>query len=224
MKPFLLLFIAAAFTLSCTSANNPQPPNPTVQAKIYTLQNDIRHLKQEVTESRIPEREDNICGRSPAIQRAILAALAMSRCSDATVQELFRIEVLELNTAKPFKTSDFDGLANLSWLELEMADPCGQWDDLTFTDSVVSKLPSLGHFELKLFREKLYPDAASAEDIADAVFLAINEGIRTESDERYSESNQDKMEARYRSGGVNVDVYIRAEENLYPCRRGIMAQ
>lgn len=234
MKPLLLLLIVAAFTLSCTRAANPQPPNPTLEAEIQGLQDDVEDLQREITELQqqepvketevigFPEQgnEDNICGRSPAMQRAILAVLAMSQCSDATIQELFRIEGLELNTAKPFKASDFDGLANLSWLTMEIADPCGQWDDLTFTDSVVAKLPSLGHFELRLYREQLYPDAASAADIADAVFVAINEGIKTESDEHYSESNQDRMEARYRSGGVNVQVYINAEDDLYPCRRG----
>ena len=236
MKPFLLLLIVAAFTLSCTSAAGPQPPNPALQAEIRGMQDDLRDLRREINdvqeqmsvketesaESPVPKIDDNICDRSPAMQRVILSALAMSQCRDATVQELFRIESLELHTAKPFKASDFGGLANLSWLKMEIADSCGQWDDLAFTDSVVAKLPSLGHFELTLYRYKLYPDVASAEDIADAVFIAINEGIRTESDERYSESNQERMEARYRSGGVNVDVYIRAEENLYPCRRGII--
>ena len=114
------------------------------------------------------------------------------------------------------------GLVNLSQLDMEIADTCGQWDDLTYTDSVLSQLPSLGNFSLQLYREKLYPDAASAEDIADAVFVSINEGIRTESDERYSESNQERMEARYRSGRVNVNVFIEAKERLYPCRRGIV--
>ena len=147
--------------------------------------------------------------------------LGLSKCGDATNKELFRIESLELKTAKPFRHGDFTGLINLSQLQMEISDTCGQWDDLTYTDSVLAQLPSLGNFSLHLYREKLFPDAASAEDIADAVFVSINEGVRTESDERYSESNQERMEAQYRSGRVIVRVYIEANETLYPCRRGI---
>ena len=218
MKLFISVLMVAAFTLSCTSDIGPQIPNPTLQAEIQDLRRDITELQQEITKVQEPEPTrqarvsehpsqppgGNICDRSPAMQRAILSVLGISQCSDTTKQELFRIEVLELNAAKPFKADDFDGLENLSWLSMEIADPCGQWDNLAFTDSIVAKLPSLGNFNLTLYREKLYPDVASAEDIADAVFVAINEGTRTESDERYSESNQERMEARYRSGGVNV--------------------
>ena len=235
MKLFLPLLIFIGFTLSCGPEVAPLIPNPTLQAEIQDLRNEIDDLRGEISEVRKQEPDQktivienpeqvldgNICDRSPAMQGAILSNLGMSKCSEATELELFRIEVLELSSAKPFKSADFNGLSNLSRLSMEIADPCGQWDNLTFTDSVVAKLPSLGDFNLRLYREKLYPDVASAEDIADAVFVAINEGVRTESDERYSESNQERMEARYRSGGVQVQVYVKADENLYPCRRGV---
>ena len=235
MKIIALLAILAALTLGC--AGNPQPPAPDTswQSEVRELRDETRKLQQEVseferrqlerqrmvTEPVAQDTEENICNRSPAVQRAILGVLGMSRCSLATSGELFRIETLELASAKPFKKGDFNGLANLSQLNMEIADACGQWDDIAFTDSVVAELPSLGHFELRLYREKLYPDATNAADIADAVFVAINEGVKTEADEHYSESNQDRMEARYRNGSVNVQVYISASKELFPCRRGV---
>ena len=223
-------------SVACLASDPPPTPDPSIRSDIDLLRDEVRALQQAVSELE-PEPEvrstpvpplndlvrgETICGRSPAVQRAILQGLGLSKCSEATNEELFRIESLELKTAKPFRSGDLTGLVNLSQLDMEIADTCGQWDDLTYTDSVLSQLPSLGNFSLQLYREKLYPDAASAEDIADAVFVSINEGIRTESDERYSESNQERMEARYRSGRVNVNVFIEAKERLYPCRRGIV--
>ncbi len=165
--------------------------------------------------------EENICDRSPAVQRAILDALGFSLCSLATNDELFRIERLNLESVRSIKKEDFSGLVNLSYLEMNVDDPCRQWDDITFTESILGDLPSLGRFDLDLYREELRPGITSAADIADAVFLAIQDGLRIEADERYSESNENRMEARYRDGNVYVQVYIRADRELFPCRSSV---
>ena len=195
-------------------------PDASLRADINRIQSEIQGLRQDVAEVQQQQRqrlateapaqdiEENICDRSPAVQRAILDALGLSLCSLATNDELFRIERLNLESVRSIKKEDFSGLVNLSYLEMDIYDPCGQWDDIAFTDSILADLPSLGRFDLDLYREELRPGITSAADIADAVFLAIQDGLRIEADERYSESNENRMEARYRDGNVYVQVYI----------------
>ena len=110
---------------------------------------------------------------------------------------------------------------NLSRLEMDVYDSCGQWDDLAFTASMLADLPSLGSFYLRLYREELRPGIASAANIADVVFQATQDGLRLEADERSSESNENRMEARYRDGSVSVQVHISADQNLFPCRSAV---
>ena len=208
-------------------------PNASLRADINRLQGEIQDLRQDVDEVQRQERQrpiteplaqdivENICDRSPAVQRAILDSLGLSLCSLATSDELFRIERLNLESVRSIKKGDFGGLVNLSYLEMDIYDPCGQWDDIAFTESILAGLPSLGRFDLDLYRKELRPGIASAAGIADAVFLAIQDGLRIEADERYSESNENRMEARYRDGNVYVQVYIRADRELFPCRSSV---
>lgn len=211
----------------------PQPtatPAASVRDDINRLQDEIRDLRQDLAEvqgQRLPttaavsEVEENICSRSPAVQRAILDALGLSLCRAATHDELFRIESLDLDSARSIKEGDFRGLVNLSYLGMNIYDSCGQWNDIAFTESILKDLPSLASFYLQVYRQELRPGIASAADIADAVFLAAQDGLRVEADERYSESNEDRMEASYRDGNVSVQVYISADQNLLPCRSAV---
>ena len=128
-------------------------PDASLRADINRLQVEIQDLRQDVAEvqrQRLPTEppaqdiEENICDRSPAVQRAILDALGLSLCSFATDDELFRIERLDVDSVRSIKGGDFSGLVNLSYLEMDIYDPCGQWDDIAFTDSILEDLPSLG--------------------------------------------------------------------------------
>ena len=235
---FAIVSIALAIlllpTLACMSGEPSSTSASPIRSDIDQLAHEVRDLQQALSEmdkelqdvaASLTQIENNppseaVCNRSPAVQRAILQALSLAKCVDATNGELFRIESLELTSFKPFRAGDFSGLVNLSQLKMEISDTCGQWDNLTYTDSVLAQLPSLWNFDMHLYRQELFPDAASAEDIADAVFVSINKGIRTKSDEHFSESNQQRMEAFYRGGRVTARVYIEANENLYPCRGG----
>lgn len=207
-------------------------PDTALKDEVNRLRGDIQDLRQDVAEVQrqqqqgaptAPARDivDNICDRSPAMQRAILEALHLSLCSLATNDELFRIESLDLDSVRSIKEGDFRGLVNLTRLEMDIYDSCGQWDSIAFTASMLGDLPSLGSFYLRLYREELRPGIASAADIAEAVFQATQDGLRLEADERYSESNEDRMEARYRDGNVSVQVYISADQNLFPCRSAV---
>ena len=62
-----------------------------------------------------------ICGRSPAVQKAILVSLNISLCRAVTEGELFRITTLgvKMNTVK---AGDFHGLVNVKELGLEIRD------------------------------------------------------------------------------------------------------
>ena len=205
-------------------------PDASLRDDINRLQDELQDLRQDVAEVQrqrlpttgpAPDVEENICGRSPAVQRAILDALGLSLCRAATHDELFRIERLNLDSVRSIREGDFSGLVNLSRLEMDIYDSCGQWDNIAFTASMLADLPSLGSFYLRLYREELRPGIASAADIADMVFQATQDGLRLEADERYSESNEDRMEARYRDGNVSVQVYISADQNLFPCRSAV---
>lgn len=205
-------------------------PDASLRADISRLQGELQDLRQDMAEvqrERPPTTapaqatEENICDRSPAVQRAILEALGLSLCSFATHDELFRIESLDLDSVRSIKEGDFKGLVNLSYLELDIYDSCGQWDSLAFTTSMLADLPSLASFNLRLYREELRSGIASAVDIADVVFQATQDGLRLEADERYSESNENWMEARYQDGSVYVWVYISPDENLLPCRSSV---
>ena len=208
-------------------------PDASLRTDINRIQSEIQDLRQDVAEVQQQQRqrlatevpaqdiEENICDRSPAMQRATLEALGLSLCSLATNDELFRIESLDLDSVRSIKEGDFSGLVNLSRLEMDIYDSCGQWDNIAFTASMLADLPSLGSFYLRLYREELRPGIASAANIADMVFLATQDGLRLEADERYSESNENRMEARYRDGNVSVQVYISADQALFPCRSAV---
>ena len=241
MKLFVPLAILAALTLSC-SALIPTTPDPVSRAEIDLLRSDLHNLRQEVqsyqrqTQQQFEQQQklretsnmvgavnqdagEDICNRSPSMQQAILEVLELARCSLATQEELYRIISLEIQSNRPLKKEDFQGLRNLSFLQMTVYDPCGQWDELTFTDSVLAELPALLGFRLDLYRDGIYPGAASAVDIADAAFVAIHNHERTEATEHYSESNQDRMQALYRAESVDVEVHIRTDQELFPCRR-----
>ena len=213
----------------------PQPtatPDTALKDEVNRLWGEIQDLRQDVAEVQGQRQQglpatpaqdiiENICDRSPAMQRAILEALGLSLCSLATNDELFRIESLDLDSVRSIKEGDFSGLVNLSRLEMDIYDSCGQWDNIAFTASMLADLPSLGSFYLRLYREELRPGIASAANIADMVFLATQDGLRLEADERSSESNENRMEARYRDGNVSVQVYISADQALFPCRSAV---
>lgn len=207
-------------------------PDTVLKDEVNRLRGEIQDLRQDVAEVERQQQQglpttpaqdivEDICDRSPAVQQAILDTLRLSSCRAATDAELFRIERLDVDSVRSIKEGDFRGLVNLSRLELDIYDSCGQWDNLAFTTSMLADLPSLGIFYLRLYREELRPGIASAADIADVVFQATQDGLRLEADEHYSESNEDHMEASYRDGNVHVQVYISADENLFPCRSSV---
>ena len=207
-------------------------PDTVLKDEVNRLWGEIQNLRQDVAQVERQQQQglpttpakdivEDICDRSPAVQQAILDTLRLSSCRAATDAELFRIERLDVDSARSIKEGDFSGLVNLSHLEMDIYDSCGQWDNLAFTASMLADLPSLGSFYLRLYREELRPGIASAADIADMVFQATQDGLSLEADEHYSESNENWMEARYRDGNVSVQVYISADQNLFPCRSSV---
>lgn len=207
-------------------------PDTALKDEVNRLRGELQDLRQDVAEVERQQQQglpttpaqdivEDICDRSPAVQQAILDTLRLSSCRAATDAELFRIERLHVASLRSIKEGDFKGLVNLSRLELNIYDSCGQWDNLAFTTSMLADLPALGNFDLRLYRKELRPGIAGAVDIADVVFQATQEGLRLEADERYSESNENWMEARYQDGSVYVRVYISPDENLLPCRSSV---
>ena len=240
MKGIALLAILAALTLACTG--NPEPtapdPDPTLQAEIRALREDVRELQRDMSMDRSilhlqsakqetqPEPKD-ICDRPPMIQQALLKAVAIRQCSFVPYPELFRIDQLSVgNHDKPIdtllKSSDFAGLVNLTELNIQIRDTCGQWDDLTFAESVVAELPSLRKFHLILFRRELDRRTTSAEDLAEAIFLAINNGQEIQTAVYESDSNENYMRTwvydSYQGGSGRVEVRVETGSDFLPCR------
>ncbi len=60
----------------------------------------------------------NICDRSPKIQKTLLTTLQLKQCSSVTEQELFRIEGLTIDTK--LKSGDLDNLVNLKTLKIQI--------------------------------------------------------------------------------------------------------
>ncbi len=233
-----LAVILVALTLAC--ANETVAPNTTAPAGQMSetddnLRSEVRELRDEVQklegvvavlQQQTPDGEQgtaavDVCDRFPALQYAILNALNLGQCSLATYPELFRIERLSLNgqpIATPLKSGDFAGLVNLTELSIDFADSCGQWDDIAFTDAVVAELPSLVNFDLDIYRPELDRTASTAEEIANAVFLAIHNGQDVEPASRDTESNESYMYARITGEAGMVSVEINYRDEMLPCR------
>lgn len=196
--------------------------------EVQKLQGVVAVLQEQAVQERIPEAAQgtaaaDVCGRFPALQYAILNALNLGQCSLATYPELFRIERLSLEgqpIATPLKSSDFAGLVNLTELSINFVDSCGQWDDIAFTDAVVAELPSLVNFDLDIYRPELDRTASTAEEIANAVFLAIHNGQDVEPASRDTESNESYMYARITGEAGVVSVEINYRDEMLPCRSG----
>ncbi len=227
MRNVFPLVILTALILACTPVAPVPTPDAAVQAEIQALEDEIRKLRESPSglqrqsgggeASQMPD----ICDRFPALQKEVLEALNLGRCRLAVYSELFRIERLYLDsqpTTTPLKARDFAGLVNLTELGIQFDDSCGQWDDIAFTESVVAELPSLVHFDLALRRVELEPTASSAEEIADTVFLAINNWRETEHTSKESELNGDYMYAQIVGPGGSVQVRIDQRDDLLPCR------
>ena len=230
MKAVIPLVILAALTLACSI---PTPvPDATLQAEVRELRDDVSALQERPTPepatkepvSLPPSKRAaaaDICDRFPALQYAILNALNLGQCSLATYPELFRIERLSLDgqpIATPLQASDFAGLVNLTELSISFVDSCGQWDDLAFTDAVISELPSLVSFRLTINRPDLDRKASTADEIAGAVFRAIHNGQDVEPTSRDTEANEDYMYARITGEAGEVRVDIQQREDMSPCR------
>lgn len=245
MKAIILLaVILAALTLAC--ANETVSPNTTaptsqpsvaddgLQAEVRELQDEVRELEATVAalqeqltkEQRTPEAAQGaaaaeVCNRYPALQEAIMNSLNLGQCALATYPELFRIERLSFEgrpIATPLQSSDFAGLVNLTELSINFVDSCGQWDDIAFTEAVVAELPSLVSFGLDIYRPDSDRTASTAEEIANAVFLAMNDGQDVDPVSRDTESNESYMYARITGEAGVVGVEINQRDEMPPCR------
>ena len=227
MKVIAFLAILAALTLACAGDLFPPPPDSALQPEILALQEDVRELREDMSilqqQRDNPPAQKDICDRPPIIQQALLKAVAIRQCSFVPYPELFRIDQLTIgNIDTLLKSSDFAGLVNLTELNIQIRDTCGQWDDLTFAESVIAELPSLGKFHLILFRRELDRRTTSAEDLAEAIFLAINNGQEIQTAVYESDSNENYMRTwvydSYQGGSGEVEVRIETGSDFLPCR------
>ena len=69
-----------------------------------------------------PGDAPGICSRSPALQTALLTHLNATLCSQITVHELFRITELPDITVSSVNPGDFNGLSNVTQLNLRVLD------------------------------------------------------------------------------------------------------
>ena len=75
---------------------------------------------------------DNICNRSPAVQKLLLEQLKFPMCSVATGEELFRIEGIDFRG--DLWAGDLDNLVNLKGLQVEILE--GSLPENIFADLV----------------------------------------------------------------------------------------
>ncbi len=232
MKIIIPLIILTVLTLACNGISTTVDVNPTAEVSESPAQEQESREDQTAAQRRrtnastSPESPpltelSNICHRFPALQKDLLDTLDLGQCTLATHPELFRIEQLSFEaapTATLLRPSDFAGLVNVIALDLRFYDLCGQWDDLAFTDALVAELPSLVSFDLDLYRKELDDSASTAEEIANAVFLAIHNGQEVRPTRRDSEAREESMSARIEGPSSSVQVDIDQYDDLPPCR------
>ena len=109
---------------------------------------------------------DDICYRSPAVQKALMIALNLRQCRIIGIGELFRLDE-ELNLEGPLHPQDLEGLVNLQRLTLVETDL--QHQDLKDVPNLrrllMNRPVNYRHLELGHLKhlERLHIDPANAE-------------------------------------------------------------
>ena len=124
-------------TAACAGEPAPTPDAATDQAKqteelrreniaireeLSALQSEMNKQAQETTMQTASKVED-ICSRSPAIQKELLNELGIPSCAHTTIRELLRLTELSFSySGEESTTGDLDGLSNLTTLRLYIPD------------------------------------------------------------------------------------------------------